>query len=95
MPRIIIKRAAIADLKSIAAYIARDNPGRAITFVEEIRAAIYIWAENPLAGRERPDIGEGLRCFPHGNYVILYRPQEDGLTVVHVLHGKRDIRQFS
>ena len=94
MPHVVIKRTAIADLKSIAGYIARDNPSRAISFIEEIRVAIRIWAENPLAGRERSDIAEGLRCFPHGNYVVFYRPRRDGLTVVHVLHGKRDVRQL-
>ena len=30
-------RRAEADLKEIATYIARDNPARAVTFVQELR----------------------------------------------------------
>ena len=29
------------DLEAIAAFIAEDNPGRAVTFLQEIRQKIY------------------------------------------------------
>lgn len=32
-----------------------------------------------------------LRSHPHGNYVIFYRPIGDGIEIVRVLHGARDI----
>jgi toxin ParE1/3/4 len=94
MARVVFRRAAIADLDAVASYIARDNPVRALTFIAEIETACTVWAETPLAGRDRSEIAEGLRSFPFGNYVIFYRPRIDGLTVVHVVHGKRDIRQL-
>lgn len=95
MARVVFRRAAVADLDAIAAYIARDNPARALTFIAEIETACTVWAETPLAGRDRSEISAGLRSFPFGNYVIFYRPRPDGLTIVHVVHGKRDQRQMS
>lgn len=91
MPRLIIKRAAIADLKAIAERINTDNPGRGFSYIEEIKAACWLWCENPLAGRDRSDLVEGLRSFPHGSYVVFYRLRPDGMAVVRVIHGKRDI----
>ncbi|MBF0268159.1 MAG: type II toxin-antitoxin system RelE/ParE family toxin [Alphaproteobacteria bacterium] len=90
MARLVLERTAIRDLGEIAEFIAQDNPVRAFTFIEEIKDACRTWAENPLSGRARPEIAQGLRSFPHGNYVIFYRPLPDGIAVLRVLHGKRD-----
>jgi toxin ParE1/3/4 len=48
-------------------------------------------AKYPEAGRERPEIAAGLRSFPIGKYVLFYRPIHDGVEIVRVLHGSRDI----
>jgi len=32
-----------------------------------------------------------LRSLPVGNYLIFYMPVEDGIVVVRVLHGMRDV----
>ena len=48
-------------------------------------------ADHPLAAEARPDLAPGLRASPVGNYVIFYRPIHDGIEVVRVLHGARDI----
>jgi len=32
-----------------------------------------------------------LRSFPVGSYVIFYRPMENGVEIVRVLHGARDL----
>lgn len=94
MAKVVFRRAAVADLDAIADCIARDNPTRALTFIPDIETVCGVWAETPLAGRDRSEIADGLRSFPYGNYIIFYRPRPDGLTVVHVVHERRDIRQF-
>lgn len=33
----------------------------------------------------------GLRYFPFQNYLIFYREIKDGIEIVHVFHGARDI----
>jgi len=32
--------------------------------------------------------------LPVGNYVIFYRPIEDGIVVIRVLHGARDLPEL-
>lgn len=94
MPRLTLKRTAIADLKEIANHINEAVPGRGNTFIDEIKETCEHWATFPLAGRERPEVSKGLRSFSHGDYVILYRPRLDGIAVVRIIHGKRDIQRL-
>jgi len=94
MSRLKFKPSAVADLDGISTYIARDNPRRGLSFVTEIETSCRTWAENPLAGRDRSDLKEGIRCFPHGNYLVFYMPMGDGITVVRVIHGSRDHKRM-
>jgi toxin ParE1/3/4 len=45
----------------------------------------------PGCGREEPKLGADLRSFPVGSYLIFYRPAANGIALVRVLHGARDI----
>jgi toxin ParE1/3/4 len=38
LPRLVFSPRAEADLEEIGDYIARDNPARAISFLDELRA---------------------------------------------------------
>lgn len=69
------------DLIEIWIYIAQDNPG----------ATDRVLADNPLMGRLRPNIAPELRYFTVGNYLILYRTVRDGIQIVRVIHGARDL----
>ncbi len=62
--------AAIVDLESIADYIAADSPDHAERFVELIRARCLHIAEAPRVGRNRPDLGAGIRMVPFRRYLI-------------------------
>ena len=94
MSRVLFRPAAISDLQQIAEYIETERSGRGYSFVDEIRSACSVWATNPMAGRARIEIGEDIRSFPHGNYVVFYRPLKDGIAVLHVLHGARDLSRL-
>lgn len=94
MPRVVFRPAAIADLQKIAVYIENGRPGRGISFVDEIRSTCAILAETPLAGRARIEVGAAIRSFPHGNYIIFYRPLADGIAVLHIRHGARDLKRL-
>ena len=48
-------------------------------------------AANPLAGELRTDFGPTVRLFSLGNYVIVYRPDKQGVVIAHVVHGARDL----
>jgi len=42
-------------------------------------------------GRARDELEVGLRSFPVGRYAIFYLPIPDGVEIVRVLHGARDL----
>lgn len=79
------------DLLEIAAWIARDNPERARSFVEELRVTCRALAHHPESAIARSDLLPGLRCRPHGAYLIFYRPLPAGVLVIRILHGARDV----
>jgi toxin ParE1/3/4 len=82
---------AIADLEGIHDYIARNSPAAAARLVALIRERCFLLAENPMMGRSRPELAPDLRSFPVGSYIIFYRPLTNGIQVIHVVSGARDI----
>ena len=94
MPRIVRSRESDADLYDIATYVARDNLDAALRFIDRIDQKLKLLSEFPGLGRTRDDLAAGLRGFPFGNYVIFYRQIADGIELVRVLHGARDMRRL-
>ena len=45
----------------------------------------------PGMGPSRDELRPGLRCFVVSPYVVFYRPVEDTIEVLRILHGARDI----
>jgi toxin ParE1/3/4 len=48
-------------------------------------------AEQPEMGRVRDELLQGLRSFPVARYVIFYLTVPNGIDIVRVLHGSRDV----
>ncbi|MDT0510162.1 type II toxin-antitoxin system RelE/ParE family toxin [Novosphingobium sp. MMS21-SN21R] len=88
-----ISQEAECDLEAIGDYIARDNPGRAISFLRELREQCLGLAEMPqrfpLVHRYE---AEGVRQRGHGNYLIFYRVEVEKIVIIHILHGAQDYR---
>ena len=59
--RLELSRFIEPDLDEIAAYIAKDNPRRALTFIREIRGKFRDIERDPMIYRLRPEIGERAR----------------------------------
>ena len=79
------------DLDEIAAFIAQDNPRRAVTFIQEIRAKFSDIQRSPLLYQLRPDIGDMARLATLGNYAILFRVMNDTVRIERVAYGGRDL----
>ena len=79
------------DLDDIASYIAQDNPSRAVTFIQDIRAKFLEVQRNPLLYQLRPDIGEVARMATVGNYAILFRVTGETVRIERVTYGGRDL----
>lgn len=94
MPVIIKRPSAENDLFEIWDYIADDSEARADAFIDMLDQKFFTLASNPGLGRTRDELAEGLRSFPVGRYVIFYRAIPEGIEIVRVLHGSRDIEGF-
>ncbi|MET0221598.1 MAG: type II toxin-antitoxin system RelE/ParE family toxin [Tardiphaga sp.] len=53
-----------ADLDQIWLFIATDNISAADRLLDRIGQTFLMLADNPQAGRERPELGRGIRSFP-------------------------------
>lgn len=91
--RLVLAPLAVTDLRQIAAYIARDNPKRAASFVVELEATCRATAASPTAFPTRDDLAPGLRMAVHGQYLVFFRVLVDAgvVRVERVLHGRRDV----
>jgi toxin ParE1/3/4 len=85
-----ISDAASADLEEIWLFIAQDDPDAADHFIRTVVSRFPKLASMPYVGRHREELSARLRSFPVGSYVIFYRPRDDGIEVVRILHGARD-----
>jgi toxin ParE1/3/4 len=91
MPQISRRPLAALDILDIWDYIAEDDIAAADRWVDDLDATLRSLATQPMMGRSRDDLAEGLRSLPFRRYVIFYLPIDDGIDVVRVLHGARDI----
>jgi hypothetical protein len=55
-------------------------------------SVFYLLASHPHIGRHRDeDLRPGLRSFRVGEYVIIYRTEDQDVLILHVFRGSRDI----
>ena len=93
MARVIRTTEARNDLKGIGRYIAERSQNRSIAlrFLDNIDKKCRLFATQPEMGEPRPVLRPDVRSFPVDNYVVIYRPLQDGILVLLVTHGSRDI----
>ena len=89
--RVVLSAAATADLTAIGDYIAKDSPGRAVSFVQNMRTAAMRLGEMPEAFLLVPRYArQGIRRYLHRNYLVFYHIEADRVVIIRVLHGARD-----
>jgi toxin ParE1/3/4 len=85
------------ELWGIWHFIARDNPDAATRVVEAAYETFKMLADKPGLGRPQKFSNPRLkgvrswRVSGFDNYLIFYRPIPEGIQVLHVYHGARDI----
>jgi toxin ParE1/3/4 len=83
-----------SDLDDIWLYVARhsSNTDIANRLIDTITERFWLLAQHPQIGRRRDhDLRPGLRSFPVGEYVIIYRLEGEDALILHVMRGSRDI----
>ena len=94
MPTLIFAPSARQDLLELFDYIARDKPVAAANWIDRIEQKCKLLVTTPEFGELRPEYGTGIRSSIVRRYVIFYRPITDGIEVVRVIAGDRDIRSL-
>ena len=91
MPGFRLKSIALQDLKDIVQRIAAENPSAARVLRNALYEKFQVLAQHPRIAPQLAKFTPDVRCMPHGNYLIFYHPDQDGITVLRVLHGARRI----
>jgi toxin ParE1/3/4 len=81
------------ELDDIWYYIARDSGSIEIAdrLIDSITDRFFLLGNHPYVGRLRDDLRPGLRSFPVGQYLIIYRIDGIDVLILHVAHGSRDV----
>ena len=91
MARVTRRPLAEADILEIWDYIAEDSIVEADHWIDRLDEKLALWATQPMMGRSRDELATGLRSLTFARYVVFFEPLPDGIDVVRVLHGSRDI----
>lgn len=90
-----LSRQVEAELDDIWLYVATksssfDIADRLITSITE---RFFLLSCYPHIGRPRDnDLRPGLRTFPAGEYIIIYRTDGENVLILHVVRGSRNIQ---
>ena len=85
------------DIVELATYIGRDSVDAANRFLDATDETFAMLAQQPFLGAEYPGRKprlDGIRVFrvkKFPNHLAFYIAREDGIEVVRVLHGARDL----
>ena len=81
---------AIEDVEAIAAYISIDSTAYAAAVVKKILTTTRNLSRFPFAGRVVPEFDEeSLREQFAYSYRVIYRVQDQTVTIAAVVHGKQ------
>lgn len=94
MKQHIISPEASQDLEEIIDYFASRNVEAGERFVEEFEKKCKYLANFPNMGRSYANIKSFLRGIPLDSYIILYRVIKDGIEIVRVVSGYRDLESL-
>jgi len=90
--RVEITKAAERDIESILEHISRDNPGRAIRWIEKLERQIDSLENFPNRCPiipEAKELGQEYRHLIYGDYRTIFRVQILKVTIMRVIHGAR------
>ena len=64
--------------------------------LERVDQAAVALSQRPLMGRARPELTDRERCWPTATpYILFYLPDDEGITVLRVLHHARDTQSVT
>ena len=88
--RVVWSSKALEDVEAIGLYISNDSPSYAGAVVKKMLDSTRTLSHFPFAGRIVPEFGDdSIREKFVYSYRVIYRIQEQTVTVAAVIHGRR------
>lgn len=91
MNRYVINILASQDLNQIAEYFAQNNLEAGEHFFQEFNRKCQQLVTFPNSGKSYAEIRPDLRGLPLEGYVIFYRVLDDGIEILRVVSGRRQL----
>jgi toxin ParE1/3/4 len=82
---------AVKDLNEICEFIGQTNIKAASKLFDTIREKCKLVSGFPNMGKDYSEILSNLRGFIVDDYIVFYYPLENGIEIVRVVYGKRDL----
>ncbi|HEY9865094.1 MAG TPA: type II toxin-antitoxin system RelE/ParE family toxin [Candidatus Obscuribacterales bacterium] len=83
---------AVKDINEICEFIGKTNVKAASKLFDAIRQKCKLVSDFPNMGKDYSLIGSDLRGFIIDDYIVFYYPRKDGIDVVRIVYGKRDLK---
>jgi toxin ParE1/3/4 len=94
MKRHIISQPAIKDLEEILDYFSSRDVEAGERFINKFEKKCKNLADFPNMGRSYDDIKPSLQGLPLAGYIIFYRIIDDGIEIIRVISGYRDLKSL-
>lgn len=80
------------DIRGILQYTTeRWGSGQRREYQDPLYSTFQLLGRHPNLGRVRKEFGAGIRSYPAGHHVILYRVSPQTLLILRVLHERKDL----
>jgi toxin ParE1/3/4 len=90
-----LTRRAEADLDDIAAYTLQHwGQTQMDAYIRALFDRFEWLASKPKVGRERPEIGRGVRSYPEGSHIVFYREVGTVIEIAAIPHQAMDVRSW-
>lgn len=92
MSQFIISQSASSDLSAIVDYFVVKNIEAGERLIQAFNQKCQQLVTFPNVGREYNNLRPGLRGLPLNGHIILYQIIDDGIEIVRVVNGRRDLK---
>jgi toxin ParE1/3/4 len=92
MSQFIISQSASSDLSAIVDYFVVKNIEAGERLIQAFNQKCQQLVTFPNLGREYTNLRPGLRGLTLNGHIILYQTTDDGIEIVRVVNGKRDLK---
>jgi toxin ParE1/3/4 len=94
-PQFVLTESALRDMQEITAYIAKNYGfSHSERFIQKLNAKFAKIAMFPNIGKIRDEILPGSRMLSVDRYLILYAVMGDGVEILRVVSGYRDLSKL-